>query len=94
MLEGFAERRSSVFEQMVDSLRRYYPSELEVLDVVATGDQVFASELLEDDQTLVNHLSGYGVLDREHLSISIPAFRKWLRLRTGAGTGKDAVGAN
>ena len=94
VLEGFAERRSSVFEQMVDSLRRYYPSELEVLDVVATGDQVFASELLEDDQTLVNHLSGYGVLDREHLSISIPAFRKWLRLRTGAGTGKNAVRAN
>ncbi len=94
ILDGFAERRSSVFEQMIDSLRRYYPNELEVLDVVAEGDQVFASELLEDDRTLVNHLSGYGVLDPERLSISIPAFRKWLRLRSAAGTGKDALRAS
>lgn len=92
-LEGFAERRSSVFEQMIDSLSRYYPTELEVLQVVAEGDQVFASELLEDDRTLVNHLSGYGVLDPDRLSISIPAFREWLRLRAGNGTGKDARGA-
>lgn len=94
VLDGFSERRSSVFEQMVDSLHRYYPTELEVLQVVAEGDQVFASELLEDDRTLVNHLSGYGVLDPDRLSISIPAFRQWLRLRGRGAIGKDAVGAH
>lgn len=81
ILDGFSERQSAIFEQMIQSLRRYYPVELEVLQVVAAGDQVFATELLEDDPALVNHLAGYGVLDPEHLSISIPAFRKWLRLK-------------
>lgn len=70
-----------MFEQMIQSLRRYYPVELEVLQVVAAGEQVFATELLEDDPALVNHLAGYGVLNSEHLSISIPAFRKWLRIK-------------
>jgi hypothetical protein len=81
VLDGFSERQSSVFEQMIQSLKRYYPGELEVLQVVADGDQVFATELLEDDPALINHLAGYGVLNSEHLSISIPAFRKWLRLK-------------
>lgn len=81
VLDKFSERRSSVFEQMIQSLRRYYPVELEVLQVVAAGEQVFATELLEDEPTLVNHLAGYGVLNSEQLSISIPAFRKWLRIK-------------
>ena len=81
VLDRFAERQSAIFEQMIQSLRRYYPEELEVLQVVADGDQVFATELLEDDHALVTHLAGYGVLDPLHLSISIPAFRKWLRLK-------------
>jgi hypothetical protein len=80
-LDEFPKRQSSVFEQMIQSLKRYYPGELEVLQVVAEGDQVFATELLEDDPALINHLAGYGVLNSEHLSISIPAFRKWLRLK-------------
>jgi len=80
-LDGFPERQSSVFEQMIQSLKRYYPGELEVLQVVADGDQEFATELLEDDPALINHLAGYGVLNSEHLSISIPAFREWLRLK-------------
>jgi len=75
----FAEFRSSVFEQMVQSLHRYYPSEFEVLQVIAEGDQVFASEMLEGDPSLMNHLAGYGVVSRERLTIRIPAFREWLR---------------
>jgi serine/threonine-protein kinase len=90
VLESFSERQSSVFEQMIQSLRRYYPGELEVLQVVADGDQVFATELLDDDPALINHLAGYGVLNSEHLSISIPAFRKWLRLK---GRTSDPQGA-
>lgn len=81
VLEHFSERQSSVFEQMIQSLKRYYPGELEVLQVVAEGEQVFATELLEDDPALINHLAGYGVLKSANLSISIPAFRKWLRLK-------------
>ncbi len=84
ILDGFPERQSPIFEQMIQSLRRYYPGELEVLQVVADGDQVFATELLEDDPALVNHLAGYGVLGREHLTISIPAFRRWLRLNANS----------
>jgi serine/threonine-protein kinase len=75
----FAETRSPVFEQMVQSLHRYYPSEFEVLQVIADGDQVFAAEMLEGDPSLMNHLAGYGVVSRERLAIRIPAFREWLR---------------
>lgn len=79
VLEDFHTRRTSIFSQMVDSLRRYYPDELEVLRVLASGDQVFGSELVEEDPNLRNHLVGYGVLDNESLSIANPSFRRWLR---------------
>jgi hypothetical protein len=83
VLGDFHVRRSPIFEQMVQSLRKYYADEFEVLRLIATGDQGFATELLDADPTLVNHLVGYGVLKESTLSIPNAAFRRWLRLSDG-----------
>lgn len=79
VLDEFHTRQSRIFEQMTSSLRRYYPEEWEVLRVLASGDQQLATELLDDDPTILNHLAGYGVVDRQTISIRNLAFRKWLR---------------
>jgi hypothetical protein len=39
----------------------------------------FASSLLEEDPTTLNHLVGYGVLDDGTLEIRVPAFKAWLK---------------
>ena len=77
-LKGFPIRNSNIFVQMIQSLRRYYPDELEVLKIIAGGDREFARSLLRDDPSILNHLVGYGVLDQTSLEISVPAFREWL----------------
>ena len=38
-LKGFHVRNSNIFVQMIQSLRRYYPDELEVLKIIADGRQ-------------------------------------------------------
>jgi hypothetical protein len=78
-LQGFHVRNSNIFVQMVQSLRRYYPDELEVLKIIASGDKEFARSLLRDDASILNHLVGYGVVDSTSLEVSVPAFRAWLR---------------
>jgi serine/threonine-protein kinase len=82
-LKGFAIRNSNIFAQMTQSLRRYYPDELEVLKIIANGDTEFARNLLREDSSTLNHLVGYGVLDHETLSVSVPAFQDWLSRSTG-----------
>lgn len=84
-LKGFHVRNSNIFAQMVQSLRRYYPDELEVLTIIASGDKDFARSLLLEDPTTLNHLVGYGVLDEATLDISVPAFRDWLASSAAAG---------
>jgi serine/threonine-protein kinase len=79
-MRDFHRRRSDVFSQMVDSLRKYYPDEYDFLGIVAAGDIAFASAIADESPTILNHLHGYGVLDPEHLWISNPVFEKWLRL--------------
>jgi hypothetical protein len=73
---------------MLHSLQRYYPDELEVLGLLASGDRDFAGELLAEEPRILNHLAGYGVVDRETLKASVPAFAVWLRSqsRYGAAT--------
>jgi hypothetical protein len=77
-LQGFDIRNSNIFVQMVQSLQRYYPEELEVLKIIASGDKEFARGLLRDDPSTLNHLVGYGVVDQATLEISVPAFHAWL----------------
>jgi hypothetical protein len=81
-LEGFHVRNSNIFSQMIQSLQRYYPDELEVLKVIASGDKDFARGLVREDAAMLNHLAGYGVVDESSLSISVPAFRDWLSANT------------
>lgn len=79
VLAGFNRRHSSVFTQMVHSLNRYYPDELEVLRLLAAGEIEFATELVDDEPSILSHLRGYGVIESERLEISLPAFASWLR---------------
>ncbi len=78
-LADFEHRHSSIFEQIVVGLKRYYPEELEVLFLISSGDIEFASELVDENPDLLRHLVGYGVVDERDLSISIPVFADWLR---------------
>jgi len=78
-LQGFHVRNSNIFVQMIQSLQRYYPDELELLKIIASGDKEFALGLLRDDPATLNHLIGYGVVDEATLEISVPAFHAWLR---------------
>jgi serine/threonine-protein kinase len=78
-LQGFHVRNSDIFQQMIQSLQRYYPDELEVLKLIAHGDKEFARSMLAEDPSTLNHLVGYGVVNQETLEISVPAFREWLR---------------
>jgi serine/threonine-protein kinase len=80
VMERFHLRHSGIFEQMVASLKRYYPDEFDFLRVLASGDVAFASELIDDEPAILNHLAGYGVVDPQSLTITIPAFQMWLRL--------------
>ena len=64
---------------MVNSLTRYYPEEFEFLRLVAHGETDFAADLAAESPAMVNHLSGYGVLDDDRMRISIPVFETWLR---------------
>jgi hypothetical protein len=80
ILADFPRRNSSIFAQMVQSLRRYYPDEFEFLKLVASGDRDFAREFADLDTSMVNHLVGYGVIDPSSMTIAIPVFGRWLRL--------------
>jgi hypothetical protein len=77
----FHRRHSRIFEQMVVSLRRYYPEELDVLEVIASQDFAFANELVEENPSVLHHLIGYGVVDAETMRLSIPVLERWLRVR-------------
>jgi hypothetical protein len=83
VLRRFHSRHADVFRQMMESLRRYYPEEIDVLKVIAAGDKVFTQELLSDDPGILNHLTGYGVVDPDSLTIAVPAFAAWLRVHAG-----------
>jgi hypothetical protein len=83
MLGEFHHRNAPIFQQMVQSLRRYYPEEFELLSILATGDASFAREYAEAHPNTLNHLSGYGVVDRNTLGLSIPVFAEWLRAHPG-----------
>lgn len=78
VLTDFHRRHDDVFTQMVISLQRYYPDELEVLRLLATGERGFVSSVVADDPTILNHLRGYGVIDQESLEVSSPALAAWL----------------
>ena len=80
----FHQRHTDIFEQMFYSLKRYYPSELYLLEIVASGEIGIAAELAEESPMMLNHLAGYGVLDPEHLTIAMPVLRLWLRQRQGS----------
>ena len=69
VLEDFRSRAGLLFQQMLQSLERYYPDELDLLNFVAQGELEFANDLLEDNPTLGAHLEGYGVLDKSKLQI-------------------------
>jgi hypothetical protein len=77
-LRAFARDHSAIFDQMLQSLRRYYPDEFEFLQIVASGDIAFASEFADANPTVLSHLVGYGILD-ETLQLTIPVFADWLR---------------
>jgi hypothetical protein len=80
-LADFPRAHSQVFEQMILSLRRYYPDELDLMAIIADGDLDFASDLIEQQPLLHNHLKGYGVIDAKHLGIGIPVLEQWLKLQ-------------
>jgi hypothetical protein len=79
VLAGFTKRNSDIFVQMVHSLAKYYPDELEILRLIAAGDVAFARDLVDEDPGLLNHLVGYGVLERGSLELCVPALASWLR---------------
>ena len=80
-LSQFHITQSSIFEQMVQSLRRYYPDELELLKWISIGEADVVREVTHREPSLLNHLAGYGVVDQDSLTISIPAFDRWLFLQ-------------
>jgi serine/threonine-protein kinase len=80
-MADFHKRHSGIFEQMVASLKRYYPDEFEFLRVLASGDVAFASELAEDEPSILNHMAGYGVVNPTTLTLTTPVFQRWLRLQ-------------
>jgi hypothetical protein len=81
ILATFHTRHGDVFGQMVQSLTKYYPDELEVLRWLASGEGDLARAMLADDSRVLNHLAGYGVIDAETLKISVPALAAWLKPR-------------
>jgi hypothetical protein len=81
VLHDFHRRHSRIFEQMVQSLRKYYPDEFDFLEIVASGDEAFVYSAIDENPSLLNHLDGYGVFNARTLQISIPVFADWLRLR-------------
>ena len=83
-LSGFARRNSAIFAQMVQSLRRYYPDELDVLRLLATGETAFAKEIMDGEPSVLNHLTGYGVVDESSLRLAVPALQDWFRNIEGA----------
>ena len=76
-LIGFARRNSAIYQQMVQSLRKYYPDELEVLRLLATGEREFAKEIMDGEPAILNHLVGYGVVNQSNLRLAAPAFQDW-----------------
>ncbi|MCA1704638.1 MAG: hypothetical protein LC808_15800, partial [Actinobacteria bacterium] len=84
ILRHFHQTQNAIFEQMIQSLRRYYPDELDLLTIIASGDIQFAVDLVEQTPSLLNHLAGYGVIDGETFEISIPVMRRWLSLHRPA----------
>jgi hypothetical protein len=82
VMREFDRRNSPIFTQMVQSLRRYYPDEFDLLRLVAAGELDFAAEFAQQNPAILNHLSGYGVLRRAPLRIGIPVFERWLKLHS------------
>jgi len=78
-LGDFPQKHSAIFSQMVQSLQRYYPDEFELLKLIAAGEIEFALTFASENATILNHLSGYGVVNEREMEISIPVFARWLR---------------
>lgn len=82
-MHDFYLTRSAVFEQMVHSLRRYYPDEMEVLGWLSIGETDVVRDLVRQKPSLLNHLIGYGVVRTSDLTITIPTFDRWLFMQQG-----------
>ena len=77
-IEHFPVRNGPIFEQMFQSLRRYYADEFELLRLLAGGDREFGRQYADANPNALNHLAGYGLIDPISLTISIPVFSSWL----------------
>lgn len=66
------------FAEMVDSLRRYYPEEFDLLELLVAGDAEFVGAWRSVQPDAFNHLVAYGIVDQGP-AIAIPAFARWLR---------------
>lgn len=80
VLGDFHRKHAQHFRQIVDSLKRHYPDELDVLSAAAEGDKAFVRDWCAENPEAINHLVGYGVMDYDDLTIRIPALASWLEM--------------
>jgi hypothetical protein len=78
-LADFHKRHAAQLNEITESLRRYFPSELELLELLARGDEATLEEWGEAYPTAINHLAGYGVLDNVRMQIRIAPLQRLLQ---------------
>jgi hypothetical protein len=79
VVRGFPRSHTAHFTEIVSSLRRYYPQELDLLEMLASEDRAGMAELVDSFPSETNHLVGCGVLDAKTFRIGIPVFKTWLQ---------------
>jgi hypothetical protein len=77
VLGDFHLKFHSRFDETMDSLRRYYPYEFDLLEELAGGNTDLIKEWRSIEPDAFNHLVAYGIVD-ETPAIATPAFARWL----------------
>jgi hypothetical protein len=63
-MEEFGGQLESYLEDILRSLKEFYPQEFELLEAVAVGDMTEVSEYGREAPDLIDHLIGYGLIER------------------------------
>ena len=84
ILESFHRDEAATLREIIESLERFYPEELELLEFVARGDHEVVTSWQQMQPEALNHLAGYGVVDSKRLQIKVPVLGRFLEMQAGA----------
>jgi hypothetical protein len=77
-LTAFHRDEAPILREIIQSLDRFYPEELELFTLIALGEGEAVAEWQREYPEALNHLEGYGVVDIDQMRVAIPVLERFL----------------